>query len=151
MKFFLYFYKFWSILGLSIFFSKISADISDISVKSKYRYIRDYRYFHPCSWCINWTRKLPPRRSTIGHATYLSLPITLKRWPIWRQHESSFLYGWGHQNFNHICSKPWFNLVCQLCDKPGHNAKKYYQNWEYPPKAPQANYTKPHGGSNAQN
>ena len=30
MKFFLYFYKFWSILVLSIFFSKISADISSI-------------------------------------------------------------------------------------------------------------------------
>ena len=24
------------------------SDISDISVKSKYRYIRNYRYFHPC-------------------------------------------------------------------------------------------------------
>ena len=44
MRFSLYFYEFLTILNLSIFFSKISADIS---VKSKYRYIRDYRYFHP--------------------------------------------------------------------------------------------------------
>ena len=36
MKIFLYFHEFWSILSLSIYFSKIS---TDISVKSKYRYI----------------------------------------------------------------------------------------------------------------
>ena len=44
MRFSLHFYEFLTILSLLIFFSKISADIS---VKSKYRYIRDYRYFHP--------------------------------------------------------------------------------------------------------
>ena len=36
---------------LPIFLSKyplIFTDISDISVKSKYRYIRNYRYFVPC-------------------------------------------------------------------------------------------------------
>ena len=39
------------IFVLSIFLSKyppIFSDISDISVKSKYRYIRNYRYFVPC-------------------------------------------------------------------------------------------------------
>ena len=45
-SFILYFYKFLSILGLPIFYVKISINIF---VKSKYRYIRDYRYFHPCS------------------------------------------------------------------------------------------------------
>ena len=40
------FLSFWSILGLPIFYVKISINIF---VKSKYRYIRDYRYFHPCS------------------------------------------------------------------------------------------------------
>ena len=40
------------IFALPIFLSKylpIFSDISDISVKSKYRYIRKYRYFVPCS------------------------------------------------------------------------------------------------------
>ena len=40
---------------LSIFLSKyppIFSDISDISVKSKYRYIRNYRYFVPWLPCI---------------------------------------------------------------------------------------------------
>ena len=46
MRFSLHFHEFLTILSLPIFFSRISADISDISVKSKYRYIRDYRYFH---------------------------------------------------------------------------------------------------------
>ena len=39
------------IFVLPIFLSKyppIFTDISDISVKSKYRYIRNYRYFVPC-------------------------------------------------------------------------------------------------------
>ena len=47
MRFSLYFHEFLTILSLLIFFSKISTDISDIFVKSKYRYIRNYRYFHP--------------------------------------------------------------------------------------------------------
>ena len=46
IRFSLHFHEFLTILSLPIFFSKISADISDISVKSKYQYIRDYRYFH---------------------------------------------------------------------------------------------------------
>ena len=64
MRFSLHFHEFLTILSLPIFFSKISADISpiypkifdisDISVKSKYRYIRDYRYFHP--WYVRGTR-----------------------------------------------------------------------------------------------
>ena len=57
MKFFLYFYKFWSILGLSIFFfqniRQYISYIFDISVTSKYRYICDYRYFH------HWLHVLP--------------------------------------------------------------------------------------------
>ena len=43
------------IFTLSIFLSKyppIFSDISDISVKSKYRYIRNYRYFVP--WCEHY-------------------------------------------------------------------------------------------------
>ena len=64
MRFSLHFYEFLIILSLPIFFSNIRryisdiseyiSDISDISVKSKYRYIRDYRYFHP--WYVRGTR-----------------------------------------------------------------------------------------------
>ena len=35
------------IFALSIFLSKYPSIFSDISVKSKYRYIRNYRYFVP--------------------------------------------------------------------------------------------------------
>ncbi|RVW24044.1 hypothetical protein CK203_093021 [Vitis vinifera] len=41
---------------IDIFFQNIRryiSDISDISVKSKYRYIRDYRYFLPCRYFIS--------------------------------------------------------------------------------------------------
>ena len=47
---FVHFPKFLSILGPPILCVKISTDISDISIKSKYRYIRNYRYFH------HWTQ-----------------------------------------------------------------------------------------------
>ena len=51
MKFF-FFYIFMSFdqfFTYQNFFSKnIRLYFSDISVKSSYRYIRDYRYFHPC-------------------------------------------------------------------------------------------------------
>ena len=50
MRFFLHFHEFLTILSLPIISADISkniSDISDISVKSNYRYIRDYRYFHP--------------------------------------------------------------------------------------------------------
>ena len=50
-SFFLHFYNFWSILGSSIFYVKISVDVS---VKWKYRYIRNYRYFHPWSNLVYW-------------------------------------------------------------------------------------------------
>ena len=46
-----YFHEFQSIFVNFCFtdiFVKISTDISDISVKSKYRYICDYQYFDPC-------------------------------------------------------------------------------------------------------
>ena len=50
--FFFIFYEFWSIFYLlKFFFQNIRRyffDISDISVKSNYRYIRSYRYFHHC-------------------------------------------------------------------------------------------------------
>ena len=54
MRFSLHFHEFLIILSTNIFFQNIHryiqyiSNISDISVKSKYRYIRDYRYFHPC-------------------------------------------------------------------------------------------------------
>ena len=41
---------------IDIFFQNIRQYISDISVKSKYRYIRDYRYFHPCMYAQVCTR-----------------------------------------------------------------------------------------------
>ena len=45
------------IFALSIFLSKyppIFTDISHISVKSKYQYIHNYRYFVPWLQLINW-------------------------------------------------------------------------------------------------
>ena len=45
-----YFHEFQSIFvnfRFTDIFVKISTDISDISVKSKYRYIRNYQYFVP--------------------------------------------------------------------------------------------------------
>ena len=60
------------IFALSIFLSKyppIFSDISDISIKSKYRYIRNYRYFVPCVKVICAARKCADlvSRSTITH------------------------------------------------------------------------------------
>ena len=42
-------------------FVKISTNISDISVKSKYRYIRNYRYFVP--WYLLGSLNNPPLAS----------------------------------------------------------------------------------------
>ena len=82
MRFSLHFHEFLTILSLLIFFSKISIDISpiypiylryiqyisDISVKSKYRYIRDYRYFHP--W-LYWAAKEDGKQEGKGRVSCL--------------------------------------------------------------------------------
>ena len=57
MRLSLHFHEFLTILSLLIFFSKIS---TDISVKSKYRYICNYRYFHSC-----FLLTISPSRSTL--------------------------------------------------------------------------------------
>ena len=65
MRFSLHFHEFLTILSLPIFSSKISADIS---VKLKYRYIRDYRYFHP------WEEdKLTLKGSIIDAETFIEI------------------------------------------------------------------------------
>ena len=73
MRFSLHFHEFLTILSLSIFFSKISTDISDISVKSKYQYIRNYRYFHP--WL---SLKVDKRDCHIGNSSCTSFILLLK-------------------------------------------------------------------------
>ena len=59
--FFLHFYKLWSILSPPIFCVKISANISNISIKSKYWYIRNYRYFYP--WLQETNSPQPLKRN----------------------------------------------------------------------------------------
>ena len=75
------------IFALPIFLSKyppIFSDISDISVKSKYRYIRKYRYFVPCSHPLHVPgQKMEKKMSFSFHLiSFLSSHLPLVNLPL---------------------------------------------------------------------
>ena len=94
-----------------IFFQNIRryiSDIFDISVKSKYRYIRNYWYFRPwpydtydwlCRFVSSamWLIPLTPsidvieRDSTLGFVPYTHLVVALNVYSMWNHEGSSIL------------------------------------------------------------